>query len=64
GVGPNEAKTEKVKKFPISENLCQLKGFIGLASYYHCFIKGFTMIARPLYKLLEKDVQYKWEEDQ
>ena len=33
----------------------QLKGFLGLASYYRKFIKEFSSIAKPLNCLLEKD---------
>ncbi len=32
---------------------------IGLANYYHWFIKDFTAIARPLYDIVKKD--QKWE---
>lgn len=64
GIQPNLENVEKVKNYPTPRNLRQLRGFIGLASYYRRFIKNFSSIARPLHRLLEKNIPYKWEEDQ
>ncbi|CAG8477544.1 26847_t:CDS:2 [Dentiscutata erythropus] len=64
GVRPDESKVEKVKNFSIPVNIRQLRGFIGLASYYCRFIRGFASIARPIHKLLEKNVPYRWKEEQ
>src|SRR5256886_3044175 len=46
-------KVEKVKNYPRPENISQLRGFLGLASYYRKFIKDFSMMAKPLTKLLK-----------
>src|SRR5256886_222999 len=46
-------KVEKVKNYPRPENISQLRGFLGLASYYRKFIKDFSKKAKPLTKLLE-----------
>jgi hypothetical protein len=38
----------------------QIRSFLGLAGYYHQFIKNFSKIAKPMTKLLEKDAKFKW----
>jgi hypothetical protein len=33
----------------------EIQNFLGLAGYYHRFIKDFSKIAKPMMKLLEKN---------
>ena len=40
-----------------------VRQFLGYAGFYQRFIKDFSKIAKPLYKLLEKDVKFAWDED-
>jgi hypothetical protein len=58
GIKPDEEKIAKVKNFPTPTNVRQIRGFLGLASYYRKFIKEFSKIAKPLNLLLQKDQPY------
>ncbi|KAA3469727.1 DNA/RNA polymerases superfamily protein [Gossypium australe] len=40
----------------------KLEVFLGLAGYYQHFVKGFSMIATPMTRLLQKDVKFEWSE--
>ena len=44
GVKPNPAKTVAVKEFPVLQNVKAVRQFLGLASYYHRFVRGFAKI--------------------
>ena len=39
-----------------------IKSFLGHAGFYKRFIKDFSKIARPLYRLLEKDDKFEFDE--
>ncbi|CAG8739394.1 15949_t:CDS:1, partial [Cetraspora pellucida] len=54
----DERLVEKIKNFSEPTNLKQLRGFLGIASYYCRFIEGFSKIAKPLNQLLKKDEPY------
>jgi hypothetical protein len=38
----------------------EIQSFLGLAGYYHRFIKDFSKIAKPMMKLLEKNKAFEW----
>jgi hypothetical protein len=38
----------------------KIQNFLGLAGYYHRFIKDFSKIAKPMTKLLEKNKAFEW----
>ena len=63
GIQPDPQKIEKVQNFPIPKNVRQIKGFLGLASYYRKFIKDFSKIAKPLNNLTKKGVDYNWSKE-
>ena len=64
GIAPDPAKIEKVKNFPEPTNLKELRGALGLFSYYRKFVKDFSKIAKPLLDLLKKDAPFSWKEKQ
>ncbi|XP_016752066.1 uncharacterized protein [Gossypium hirsutum] len=39
------------------------RGFIRLTGYYHCFVEGFSSIAAPLKKLLQKKTAFEWTDE-
>ncbi|GBG78133.1 hypothetical protein CBR_g26169 [Chara braunii] len=61
GLRPDSRKVAAVKEAPVPTSLTQVRAFLGLASYYRRFIKGFAAIARPLTNLLRKDQPLNWD---
>ncbi|KAJ8016400.1 hypothetical protein DPEC_G00006830 [Dallia pectoralis] len=60
GVGTLLDKVEAVRDWPVPTTKQQVKSFLGLASYYRRFVKGFSNIAFPLTGLLGKNREFKW----
>ena len=60
GISPDPIKIEAVQSWPIPANVKDVRSFLGTCSYYRKFIKDFSKIARPLHRLTEKNVIFKW----
>ena len=43
-------------------NVTEVHSFLGLTGYYKRFVKGFSMTAASMTKLLQKNVKYEWSE--
>ena len=58
GIEVDKAKIEQVSKLPSPTNVKIVRQFLGHTSFYWRFIQNFSKIAKPLYKLLEKDAKF------
>ena len=63
GIEVDKAKIELISKLPSPKNVKIVRQFLGHVGFYQRFIKDFSKIAKPLYKLLEKDAKFAWDED-
>ncbi|GBG70524.1 hypothetical protein CBR_g6651 [Chara braunii] len=61
GLRPDLRKVAAVREAPVPTSLTQVRAFLGLASSYRRFIKGFAAIARPLRNMLRKDQSLSWD---
>ena len=59
GIKMEKEKVKGVLEWPTPKCVKDIQKFLGLANYYHQFIKGFATVARPLHDLVKKDK--KWE---
>ncbi|GBG70345.1 hypothetical protein CBR_g6473 [Chara braunii] len=60
GLKPDPRKVAAVQEAPTPVTLIQARAFLGLASYYRRFIKGFAGVAKPLTNLVKKEGQLIW----
>lgn len=61
GIKPNPQTIEAVEGFPVPKSTRDVRSFLGLCSYFRKFVQGFATIAKPLFDLLRKDADFKFE---
>ena len=52
GIATNSDKTKAIVDWPVPRTVKQLRSFLGFASYYRRYIKGFAKIAKHLHSLV------------
>ena len=62
GIRVDPKKIEVVVEWKSPRNVTEVRSFLGLAGYYRRFVKGFSMTAAPMTRLLQKNVKYEWSE--
>ncbi|KAA3470316.1 Integrase, catalytic core [Gossypium australe] len=62
GIRVNPSKISAILEWKPPTNVSKVRSFLGLVGYYRWFVKGFSMIATSLTKLLQKDVKFEWSE--
>lgn len=62
GIEVDPAKISFISNLSPPKNQKEARSFLGHAGYYRKFIKDFTKLATPLFKLLVKDFNFIWED--
>ena len=68
-IGEDRVRMEKEKvqgviEWPVPRSMKDMQKFLGLANYYRWFVKDFARIAKPLHKMMRKEMKWSWEERQ
>nr|GEX68952.1 hypothetical protein [Tanacetum cinerariifolium] len=61
GIHMDLAKIAAIKNGATPTTPTKVRQFLGLAVYYWRFIKGFSLISKPLTKLTQKNKKFEWE---
>ncbi|XP_056698014.1 uncharacterized protein [Spinacia oleracea] len=61
GIEVDRAKIEVIEKLPPPVNVKGIRSFLGHAGFYSRFIKDFSLIARPLTNLLQKECDFQFD---
>ncbi|KAF4514208.1 UNVERIFIED_CONTAM: hypothetical protein B566_EDAN019430, partial [Ephemera danica] len=63
-VKPDPSNISSIEKFPTPHSVKCIQRFLGLCGFYRCYVKDFSLIAKPLTKLLRKNQSFLWLEKQ
>ena len=63
GVMVDPSKIETVKNWVRPTNVSEIRSFLGLASYYSRFVKGFSSIASQLTNLTKQNDPFVWSNE-
>ena len=63
GILPNPEKVKAVLTADRPSDLSTLRAFLGLASYFRRYVKGYALIASPLENLKKKDAPFLWNDE-
>ena len=55
-------KTKTVMDWPRPTIVTEIRSFLGFASYYKQFIKGFSRLSSPMTKLTRKGEKFEWND--
>ena len=58
----NPAQLSKVREWPVPRTQ-ELISFLGLAGFFRKYVRDFSMIAGPLFKLTVKDACFVWSDE-
>ncbi|KAA3471074.1 Integrase, catalytic core [Gossypium australe] len=59
-VDPN--KVSAIVDWKIPKNASNIRSFLGLVGYYRRFVKNFSIIASPMTRLLQKNIEFVWSD--
>ena len=66
GVQLDPMNVSKVLEWPVQKNVTEVRQFLGLCSYYRCFVKNFSVnfsvITKPLNNLTTKGASLNWDD--
>ena len=62
GIEVDKAKVDIVHHLPSPTTVREVRSFLGHAGFYRRFIKDFSMVARPMCALLQKDMPFIWDD--
>ena len=59
-----EVKMKTIEDWPPCKNVTDVRAFMRLCVYYRIWIRDFTVIAEPLFRLMKKDQDFEWQNNQ
>lgn len=64
GIQPGAEKTDSISLYAQPQNETEVRRFLGITGFFRKFVPDYSIIARPLSKLLKKNQPFEWREEQ
>ncbi|KAA3484346.1 Retrotransposon protein [Gossypium australe] len=62
GIRVDPSKISAIQDWKPPRDVSEARSFLGLVGYYRRIVKGFSIIATSLIRLLQKDARFKWSD--
>ncbi|WP_222927408.1 hypothetical protein, partial [Xylella fastidiosa] len=62
GIAVDNSKVEAVLDWKQPTSVFEIRSFLGLAGYYRRFIPEFATLAKPMTRLIQKNVKFEWND--
>ena len=56
----DDSKVKAITDWPMLTTVCGIHSFLSLTNFYHCFIKDYAKLTKPLMDLTQKDKVFTW----
>ena len=63
GISVDSSKTDVVKKWPVPQNVSEVRSFTGFCNYYSRLVPQYSKTALPLYDLTKKNASFVWSDN-
>ena len=60
GISVDPGKVSTIIEWERPTNVKKVRSFLGMVGYYRHFVKDFSIIAKPMTKLTQKNVKFVW----
>jgi hypothetical protein len=59
----NPKKAKAIVDWPTPRNFRDVQSFLGTCNFWWKFVRGFSMVTRPLHNLVKKNIPFEWTEE-
>jgi len=63
GISVDPGKVSTIIEWERPTNVKKVRSFLGMVGYYRHFVKDFSIIAKPMTKLTQKNVKFIWTQE-